>query len=134
MMIKPTLTSGFCQLASHMTIGYSADVLMNLVQNEKLRPVAEQIEAKLRKVVDNIRRVRSESRLCLEHSRDLFIIYGETTVTAITGLVRAPTVAVMLELPAATPVARPEALMVTLLVSELPQVIVPAMAPVVPLE
>ena len=30
-------------------------VLMNLVQNEQLRPIAEQIEAKLRKVVDNIR-------------------------------------------------------------------------------
>jgi len=30
-------------------------VLMNLVQNEKLRPIAEQIEAKLRKVVDNIK-------------------------------------------------------------------------------
>ncbi len=29
-------------------------VLMNLIQNDKLKPVAEQIEAKLKKVVDNI--------------------------------------------------------------------------------
>ncbi len=29
-------------------------VLMNLIQNENLRPVAEQIEAKLKKVVDSI--------------------------------------------------------------------------------
>jgi uncharacterized protein (DUF302 family) len=29
-------------------------VLMELIQNEKLRPIAEQIEAKLRKVVDSI--------------------------------------------------------------------------------
>jgi uncharacterized protein (DUF302 family) len=28
--------------------------LMNLIQNDKLKPIAEQIEAKLRKVVDNI--------------------------------------------------------------------------------